>query len=305
MSSPVNVIEVSDQATLNAAIEQLDQTTTPGNYQIQFTGNITEGESGQPDGIYAISLHSGVTLTIEGGNFSLNGAGSDGGLAVISGNVTIQNLTITDTLAQGGAGTGDGGGGAGLGGGLFVGPTANVTLDNVSFSEDAAKGGDGGTGGFAGAGGNSSLLLPAGNDGGAGAGGTAGAQGTPNYIPTTDGGPGGTGNDGLDGKSGGLGGKGGDGGDGGDGGAGGGAAVGPRVTPSAPTAAMAVTPGKAEPAAKAARLALAAVVAVAVMEVPAEQGATAILRAVGRVATAAMAPTAAAVVMAKRAGMAA
>ena len=179
MSSEISVIAVSDQTSLNAAIEQLDQTTASGNYQIQFTGNITEGQAGQPDGIYAISLQSGVTLTIDGGGYSLNGGGSNGGLAVISGDVTIQNLTITDTVAQGGNGSGNGGGGAGLGGGLFVGPTANVTLDNVSFSNDAAKGGNGGTGGFAGAGGNSSLILPAGNDGNPGTPGTPGIPGTP------------------------------------------------------------------------------------------------------------------------------
>jgi large repetitive protein len=126
-----NAFTVSDQASLNAAIEQIDQATAPGAYQINFTGDITEGESGQPDGIYALSLQSGVTLTIDGGGYTLNGGDSNSGLAVISGDVTIQNLTIADTLAQGGSGTGDGGGGAGLGGGLFVGPTANVTLDNV------------------------------------------------------------------------------------------------------------------------------------------------------------------------------
>jgi hypothetical protein len=227
-----NVFTVSDQASLNAAIEQLDQTTTPGAYQINFSGDITEGQSGQPDGIYALSLQSGVTLTIDGGGHSLNGGDSNGGLAVISGDVTIQNLTIADTLAQGGSGTGDGGGGAGLGGGLFVGPTANVTLDNVSFSHDAAQGGDGGLGGSAGAGGNSNLILPAGNAGHTGAAGTAGAPGTPSFAAATDGGPGGTGNDGHDGTTGGMGGKGGDGGDGGAGGSGGGGGYGTTGHPT-------------------------------------------------------------------------
>ena len=172
-------ITVSSSADLNSAIEQLDQTTTAGNYTIVFTGNITEGEPGQPDGIYAISLQSGVTLTIDGGGYALDGAGSNGGLAVISGDVTIQNLSINGTLAQGGAGQGDGGGGAGLGGGLFVGETANVTLDNVLFTGDAAQGGAGGDGGAA-AGGNSSIIFaPKSATGHPAAG---GAQGLPDLL---------------------------------------------------------------------------------------------------------------------------
>ena len=230
-------ITVSSQADLNSAIEQLDQTTTAGNYTIVFTGNITEGEPGQPDGIYAISLQSGVTLTIDGGGYALDGAGSNGGLAVISGDVTIQNLSINGTLAQGGAGQGDGGGGAGLGGGLFVGETANVTLDNVLFTGDAAQGGAGGDGGAA-AGGNSSIIFapksatghPAagGAQGAAGPTGTSGRSGSPGYgaaAPTGsaggDGSTGGQGNDGAKGSDGGLGAGGGAGGAGGTGGAGG------------------------------------------------------------------------------------
>ena len=64
-----------------------------------------------------------------------------------SGNVTVQNLTITEALAgggDGGSGIAAGGGGAGLGGGLFVGAAATVGLNNVNFSKDVAAGGNGG-----------------------------------------------------------------------------------------------------------------------------------------------------------------
>ena len=68
--------------------------------------------------------------------------------------MTIDNLTIADTVARGGAGAyGGGGGGAGLGGGLFVASDtadgaapAQVTLNNVTFSHNSAIGGAGGLG---------------------------------------------------------------------------------------------------------------------------------------------------------------
>ena len=63
----------------------------------------------------------------------------------VGGNVTINNLDINHTLAQGAAG-GDagGGGGAGLGGGLSVASAALVSINNVNFSGDRAIGGAGG-----------------------------------------------------------------------------------------------------------------------------------------------------------------
>ena len=141
-----NSIIVSTQDQLNAAILQLETTATSGAYTISFATTITEGEAGQPAGIYAISLPTGVSLTIQGGGFALNGAGQAGGLAVLGGQVTIDDLTIEDTVAQGGDGDGSAGGGAGLGGGLFVGPTAHVTIDNLTFQGDQAVGGNGGNG---------------------------------------------------------------------------------------------------------------------------------------------------------------
>ena len=197
-------IQVSTQAELNSAIKQMDSTSAPGDYTIQLTGDIDEGQAGQPAGIDAISLASGVNLTIDGQNNKIDGAGGNGGLAVLQGNVTIQSLTLEDTVAQGGDGSGSGGGGAGLGGGLFVGTGAHVTVDDLTFTGDAAKGGDGGAGGGGGAGGVSSLIAPPlGN---------TGAPGTPglSYGGLT-GTPGQPGGNGTDGGTGGLGQPGGDG----------------------------------------------------------------------------------------------
>jgi hypothetical protein len=106
--------------------------------------------------ISAINLAGSDTLTINGQGASLNGAEAYRGLFAYSGIATIENLTIENCVAKGGAGgstgsRGAGGGGAGLGGGLFVAnnPTggaapANVVLDDVIFESDSAVGGAGG-----------------------------------------------------------------------------------------------------------------------------------------------------------------
>jgi hypothetical protein len=95
MSPPPDPIQVSSTAELNAAIEQIDQ-ASPGTYEIDLTGAVAGTGT-----IDAIALKSNVELTINGSGFSLHGGGD---LAVLSGNVTIENLTLVDTTAQGGQG---------------------------------------------------------------------------------------------------------------------------------------------------------------------------------------------------------
>ena len=130
---------VSNLSALNQDIEAVDQATT-GAFEIQFTGSIQGAGT-----IDAIALNQDLELTIdgryEGVSYSILGGG---GLEVLSGDVTIENLGIVKTAAAGGAGQDGGGGGAGLGGGLFVGANADVTLSDVSFIDDQAIGGDGG-----------------------------------------------------------------------------------------------------------------------------------------------------------------
>jgi hypothetical protein len=133
-------LTASSFATLNAAIQQANADTTSGDsYTITFTATIAETAD-----LTALNLHSGVSVTIDGGNDALDGAGYSA-LHVSAGDVTLQNLTIENAVAQGGAGSsGGGGGGAGLGGGLFVGSGGTVALANVSFGSNSAIGGNGG-----------------------------------------------------------------------------------------------------------------------------------------------------------------
>jgi Hint domain/Passenger-associated-transport-repeat len=186
------VMDVSNERQLNQAIADVDSATS-GAFSIVFTGNIIEGtDAGDqiffagnslsaPAELYAINLKSGVTLTIDGNGNTLSGANTYSGLFAYSGAVTIDDLAIENTVAQGGSG-GDakrpGGGGAGLGGGLFVASGANVTLSDVTFSNNTARGGAGGAysssanyGGGGGLGGNAGF-------GGGGVGATAGGGGT-------------------------------------------------------------------------------------------------------------------------------
>ncbi len=123
-------------------------------------------------------------VTILGNNKTLSGNNQFRGLFIgaFTGStqsavtVSITNLAITDTKAQGGSGGGGGGGGAGLGGALFVANQANVVLSNVSLTNNAAQGGAGGTvgqfGGGGGMGGNGGNFLgdtgPSGTGGGGG-----------------------------------------------------------------------------------------------------------------------------------------
>ena len=139
-------INVANLTQLNAAILQVDQATTPSAYTIQFTATISDGGTD----VTALNLASGVSVTIDGGSYALDGSENTGsGLFVYAGNVTLQNLTIQNAGARGGSGGfGGGGGGAGLGGGLFVASAGTVTLNNVTFNDDAAQGGNGGQGSF-------------------------------------------------------------------------------------------------------------------------------------------------------------
>jgi autotransporter-associated beta strand protein len=150
---------VGDYTALLGAISAAQ----PGD-TILFTANIT----------LSSELPSILTdLTIDGGGFTLSGADQYRGLIVgdvspfstpppVS--VSIQDLTIANTVSTGGTGQssvdGGGGGGAGLGGALFVAGSASVTLAGVNIIDSSAVGGGGGdasgiSGG--GAGGSSSL----------------------------------------------------------------------------------------------------------------------------------------------------
>ena len=118
---------------------------TNQSYTITLTADIALNA-----GLPAINLQSGSSLTIVGQGYSINGGSAYNGLFLHAGSLVLQDITIENMLARGGAGqseTGDagaGGGGAGLGGGLFIQGGASATLSDATFLNDAVIGGAGG-----------------------------------------------------------------------------------------------------------------------------------------------------------------
>jgi Hint domain len=124
---------ITNIADLDNVIAQANAETASGTYVINLGTNATIALT---QALTEISLHSGVTLDIEGHGATINGESNQRGLFVNAGNVTIENLTVINAVALGASGqsgqgeeqiwggAGGGGGGAGLGGGLFVGSGA-------------------------------------------------------------------------------------------------------------------------------------------------------------------------------------
>ena len=167
-------ILVNSDATLRSAI-----TSASSGDRIVFQNNIALSAD-----LPAVQTN----VAIVGNGNTLSGSNQFRGLFIgaFSGStqvpiaVTVQDLAITNTTAQGGAGaTGSAGagGGAGLGGALFVANQATVTVSNVSLTGNAAIGGNGGSGGsngFAGGGGMGGNGASGGNGGAGGGGGGLG-----------------------------------------------------------------------------------------------------------------------------------
>ena len=150
---------VTDEAQLDEAIQAISAggAQAAANTSYAITLAPAGGTMKFDDQLDAIDLLSGSSLTIDGQGAILDGQKQQRGFIVSGGTVTLQNLSLTDMLAQGGAGDDAqindysasgfaGGGGPGLGGGLFVGTGATAVLDDVAFSDDAAVGGAGATG---------------------------------------------------------------------------------------------------------------------------------------------------------------
>ena len=122
-------------------------------YAILQGGNITFA-----NGITTVTLQGNLPLitqntTINSGGVqvTINGGGTSRAFMVTGGTVSLNNLLVEDTKAQGGAGgagADGGGGGLGAGGGLFIGAAGVVTLSDVNFQNTSAAGGSGWRGGF-------------------------------------------------------------------------------------------------------------------------------------------------------------
>ena len=137
---------VGSEADLNAALALIDvggKFAAPGvSYTISFTANFALTTD-----LYAINLAGGSSLTIDGAGFTLDGGSTYRGFFDYAGGLTLENLTVQNAVAAGGAGgsgAAPGGGGAGLGSGLFVASGGAATLSNVTFLNDQAVGGAGG-----------------------------------------------------------------------------------------------------------------------------------------------------------------
>jgi hypothetical protein len=141
LTATLSLVPINNEAQLNGAIAHANAAAAgSGTVIIALNANISLSTA-----LTAISVKSGVTVDIEGGGHTIDGLGTYGGLVVQAGAATIEDLTVTGTVAKGGVGDG---GGAGLGGGLFVGDQASkglvagsVTLTNVTFSNEEAAGG--------------------------------------------------------------------------------------------------------------------------------------------------------------------
>jgi len=123
--------------------------------------------AGQPG---PIMLTSG-SLTVVGNSHEINGDGRYRAFFVESGEVALENLSIANGRAQGGAGGDGAGGGLGAGGAVFVDQGGSLRLKNVNFAGNAAAGGTGGASGSGGGGGGLGGSGGSASAGGAGGGG--------------------------------------------------------------------------------------------------------------------------------------
>lgn len=133
-------------------------TTNTGPYLVDF--NLGVANTITLSGLLPLlNLNAGNTIVIDGSNsgnqIKIDGNSNFPGFFARQGPITLQNLTIQNTIAQGGKGCG---GALGAGGGLFI-DGAAVKLANITFTNNKALGGagigEGGGGMFGGNGGNS------------------------------------------------------------------------------------------------------------------------------------------------------
>ena len=137
LAGSAGAVDVANEAQLRSAIFAANG---GGDSSINLTGNITLTQS--------LPMITG-SVTINGANNTIDANNTGRVIFAQNGTVAVSNLTISNALAQGGAGGGgDAGGGGGLGAGaaVFVNNTANVSLTNVTVTSAAAIGGAGGTG---------------------------------------------------------------------------------------------------------------------------------------------------------------
>src|SRR5262249_1187599 len=143
------VINVSDDASLRAAIFQISDdlarngTARGGPYTINITADILLGQS-----LPMIRGDAINSITINGNGHPIDANHAGRVFFVESGKVAVNDVTIANAVAEGGAGGqvndqngGGGGGGLGAGAALFVNAGATVTLSGVHVFDAVAHGG--------------------------------------------------------------------------------------------------------------------------------------------------------------------
>ncbi|HEV8051235.1 MAG TPA: autotransporter domain-containing protein [Parachlamydiaceae bacterium] len=139
---------VGTTGDLRYALNYINQ--NPDTYQVVFAlgaGSETIALQGM---LPILNLNAANNLVIDGGNtfgsgtkIAISGTNTQRGFIAQQGVISIQNMNIQNTVAQGGyGGFASGGGGMGAGGALFI-NQAQVALSNVDFSNNAAIGGNG------------------------------------------------------------------------------------------------------------------------------------------------------------------
>jgi hypothetical protein len=209
----VTTLADSGAGTLRAAVAQADLDSTPDTIQFQsgLTGTIDLSTIGDTSaGPAALVITNNITIleSPTGGGITIDCAGGAPAMRLFTvasdGNLTLENLTLSGGLAQGGnggsGGRGGGGGGAGLGGAIFN--LGSLTINNCTLTDNQAIGGAGGIGtnnlsyggsgggGMASAGAAGSTSGPGGVGGGPN-GGTAGSASAPGSSGGFGGGGGG------------------------------------------------------------------------------------------------------------------
>ena len=141
-------VNAGTQSDLNGAIVVANQLSPGQSLTITLTTNITFDAP-----LPFIQLPAGVVLAMDGNGYTLNAA-SNQGLVVLSGNVLLSDLAISNAVSYGGDGQagnfgfagGGGGGGAGMGAALFIGTNANVVAGGLTLNNNRATGGSGSAG---------------------------------------------------------------------------------------------------------------------------------------------------------------
>lgn len=133
------------------------------------------------DTITLLSALPNITddVIIKGSGLTINGDSTYRAFFILSGNVTISNMTFYNCVANG-ENRGSGGAGAGMGGAVYI-DNGTIVLQNINFKDNIAKGGDAGLSNSLSSGGSGPFQTGGARGSGASAQGIGGSGGTGQY----------------------------------------------------------------------------------------------------------------------------